>query len=32
LRLIADERPDAALLDSNLNGESVGAVADALAR
>src|SRR4051812_22103991 len=30
LRLIATDRPDAALLDNNLNGESAGAVADEL--
>ncbi len=31
LRLIDDRQPDAALLDNNLNGESVGPVAVALA-
>lgn len=31
LRLIAGHQPDAALLDNNLNGESVGPVAVALA-
>jgi len=30
LRLIGDQKPDAALLDNNLNGQSVGPVAAAL--